>query len=317
MRARTLTAAAALATCSTLATPAVAAPDDRAVTGTFLYTNGADDLYSRGATGGTPKLLRTVDMTSTARYSPDGTKIAFTGCAGSTCDIYVMPASGGPAKRVATGTTNNSSPLWSPDGKTLLFSRQQPDNGGGDSPLDDLMRVPAAGGKAIRVLTAVRETVNGSKCWGRSYYATSWHPNKPLALVTDECYVSNTLIRRRTLAINPSTGARSFVIPNAGGARWSPNGTAIAAHAITSPDNAYQVFIARYSATGKKLNNITNPEVGLMNVGPAWSPDGSTIAYTMYAMDSPNNESIIWTKPATGGTATLRVRNADLRDWRR
>src|SRR6267142_1291090 len=61
-----------------------------------------------------PALMATVD------WSPDGQQIAFTGCSGSGHAIIVVDRTGENAHVVTAG----ANPLWSPDGKMLLFRKQ-------------------------------------------------------------------------------------------------------------------------------------------------------------------------------------------------
>jgi dipeptidyl aminopeptidase/acylaminoacyl peptidase len=61
-------------------------------------------------------------------WSPDGTKIAFSAAAdpdlinGGTSDIYVLDLAGDKVKRIVALPGPDSSPLWSPDGRSILFS---------------------------------------------------------------------------------------------------------------------------------------------------------------------------------------------------
>src|SRR6266508_4573349 len=54
----------------------------------------------------------------TPAWSPDGTKLAFTGDDGKTDGLYVMNADGTGFRWLAEG----SRPVWSPDGSRILFT---------------------------------------------------------------------------------------------------------------------------------------------------------------------------------------------------
>jgi len=79
----------------------------------FPTTNGtqivfcyAGELYTVGKDGGTARRLTSgPGYTSFARFSPDGTQIAFTSHYDGNTEVYVMPAEGGRPKRLTTSAT--------------------------------------------------------------------------------------------------------------------------------------------------------------------------------------------------------------------
>ena len=59
------------------------------------------------------------------RFSPDGTEIAFEAGRAGDNDVWVIPATGGAARRV-TGFSGGDTPLgWSPDGERILFASKR------------------------------------------------------------------------------------------------------------------------------------------------------------------------------------------------
>jgi Tol biopolymer transport system component len=54
--------------------------------------------------------------------SPDGTLLAFVQCEGRNCDLWVMPALGGPAVPLTTHPAYDDTPRWSPDGTRIAFT---------------------------------------------------------------------------------------------------------------------------------------------------------------------------------------------------
>ena len=102
-------------------------------------------------------------------WSPDGTKIAF-GAAlnpdlinGGTSDLYVLDLAGDKVRKVVDQPGPDSSPLWSPDGRSILFS-----TAGGKRDYFarniGLALVPANGG-AIRPLTGAFDENPGAIAW--------------------------------------------------------------------------------------------------------------------------------------------------------
>ena len=74
--------------------------------------------------------------------SPQGDRIAF--CYKG--DLYVVNAQGGKATQLTTNASYETSPIWSPDGKTLAFASDRNGN-------LDIYTVSSAGGIAKRVTT--------------------------------------------------------------------------------------------------------------------------------------------------------------------
>ena len=86
----------------------------------FVY---AGDLWSVPRAGGDAVRLTTgVGSESDPAFSPDGTRIAFTGEYDGNVDVFVIPATGGVPKRLTWHPAPDRVMGWSPDGKRVLFS---------------------------------------------------------------------------------------------------------------------------------------------------------------------------------------------------
>jgi Tol biopolymer transport system component/C-terminal processing protease CtpA/Prc len=104
------------------------------------------DVQTRAIT----RLTNDVDEESSPQFSPDGRFLSFAK-AGSQPGLYLLPVSGGAARKLAEGNGNNSfangivSHAWSPDSRWLAFSRMDRfDN-------RDIWVVPAVGGVPINI----------------------------------------------------------------------------------------------------------------------------------------------------------------------
>ena len=72
--------------------------------------------------------------------SPDGTRIAFT----YKGNIFIVPAEGGKAFQLTTNTSYDADPLWTPDGKSIVFSSYREKS-------KDIYMVSAEGGSPKRL----------------------------------------------------------------------------------------------------------------------------------------------------------------------
>lgn len=107
----------------------------------FPSTNGRDvvfsyagDLYTVPVSGGEARRLTShVGYEMFPRFSPDGTKIAFTGQYDGNTEVFLMSAEGGEPVRLTYTATNSRDDLgdrmgpnnivmtWSPDGKSVVY----------------------------------------------------------------------------------------------------------------------------------------------------------------------------------------------------
>ena len=132
-----------------------------AVHGNQLVFTYAGDLYTVAGTGGEArKLTNAPGFEMFARFSPDGSQIAFTGNYDGNTEVYVMPAQGGEPRRLTCTATlsrddvsdrmgpNNIVMGWTPDGKNVIYrSRKQSFN----SFVGQLFSVPATGGMSVEL----------------------------------------------------------------------------------------------------------------------------------------------------------------------
>jgi len=107
------------------------------------------DLWTVPRGGGQARRLTSTPYAEIdPRFSPDGSRLAFTATVGGNTDVYVVPVAGGEPTRLTFHPGIDAARGWSPDGSRLLFQRQ-------DSATRrmQLATVPAAGGEIRAVPT--------------------------------------------------------------------------------------------------------------------------------------------------------------------
>lgn len=82
-----------------------------------------DDLWTVETNGGIARRLTSnLGEVSHPFLSPDGKYLAFTGREEGPAEVFVMPALGGPSKRLTYLSTQNAIVNWKPDNQTIIFS---------------------------------------------------------------------------------------------------------------------------------------------------------------------------------------------------
>ena len=111
----------------------------------FAY---AGDLWSVGRDGGDAvRLTSGTGIETDPVFSPDGTKVAFTGEYDGNVDVFVVPSSGGVPKRLTWHPAPDRVLGWTPDGKQIIFSSPRT----AYSRFSEMFTVPAEGGVEERL----------------------------------------------------------------------------------------------------------------------------------------------------------------------
>ena len=239
-----------------------------------VSTAGFDDPFSRNigaklfavtiATGDR-RLIDDGDAVQPA-WSPNGHRVAFWGTmGGGQRDIWTVPAAGpaaGPRVSVTTDAATDWYPRWSPDGRWLYFLS---DRGG----VMNVWRVRIEE-QSGRVLGDAESVVAPAPAVSGITFAR----NGQMAYST---FDQRTTIEQLTLdpAREQIVGSSKVVLR---GSRritfleWSPDAQWLAFSTIGAREN---VFLIRPDGSGYR--QVTDDE--FRNRGPAWSPDGSRIAF--------------------------------------
>ncbi|HEY6065686.1 MAG TPA: S9 family peptidase [Thermoanaerobaculia bacterium] len=257
------------------------------------------------------------------RISPDGGEVAYVVSTPSLernvhdAAIYVVPAEGGPSRRLAEKTRVLNTPLpapklrWSPDGAYVSFLGLA-----ADKPQPQVFVVPAAGGEA-RAITAAPEGVLGYE-WAPDGRSLAYLTRDPMSDEEDRRRKESSFVTRvdapergRRLVVQPLDGGTGRVLtPPAqyvDSFSWSPDARelAYAAAPITG-------FMAQYATTLYTIPSASgSPKILVertgMNTAPRYSPDGKWIAFVSTngraSLMSPRGLAIA---PADGGSAATR-----------
>jgi tricorn protease len=121
-------------------------PDVSATHITFVY---AGDIWIVPKTGGTAvRLSSPPGEESFPRFSPDGSKIAYTGNYDGNQDVYVVPTMGGTPTRVTYHPLPDRLVDWHPDGSRVLFASLRES---GRLRYNQLFLAPSAGGMPTKL----------------------------------------------------------------------------------------------------------------------------------------------------------------------
>ena len=119
-----------------------------ALSKTHIVFAFAGDLWSVPREGGDAVRLTSGSGNETdPAFSPDGTRIAFTGEYDGNVDVFVVPASGGVPKRLTWHPAADRVLGWTPDGKRIIFSSSRT----AYSRFAEMFTVPVDGGVEERL----------------------------------------------------------------------------------------------------------------------------------------------------------------------
>ncbi len=239
------------------------------------------NLMSVDAGGGKMRELTRGDhVDQMPRWSPDGSRLAFTSDRDKGRTLWVMDMAGGEPRRITETDGWVSDFAWSPDGRRIAYAyhpmneREKLER---DEKSDELKKRPA-----FKHITRLFHKLDGAGYWNGEYthiWIINADGGKPKQL---------------------TRGDYDDAEP-----RFSPDGRLVSfvSNRVDNPDlDKHNNDIYTVRASGGAIRRITQMEGGA--AGHSWSPDGKTIAYIGNPSRRGNSYKYldrVWLVPASGG----------------
>jgi len=285
--------------------------------------NGRIFLVQPDGSGAT--LLTSQPVRTDAQWSPDGTRIAFTGTDGDFNDVFLVNDDGTGLLRLTNDGTICCA-QWSPDGSQLLLSA---------------MRVVNAGGSNLRSLA---DGFTGG--WSPDGQRVVYSSRGPLGVPADVWVVNSDGTGAQQITSNPASeqaiafspdGSKILFLVDSGGqsdiwimnadgssrqnltnsparergASWSPDGRRILfVSNVPAPDHINGTLYSM-AAAGTDARPLTTGTSGL------WSPDGTKIAFSRYDPDTEESAAYVMNADGTGSVLIRDMAFVDdlVTDW--
>lgn len=220
-------------------------------------------------------------------WSPNGRRIAYVTDAAGTWQVHVMRADGSGDRVITSGSGNKKGPTWSPDGRAIAYVDER--RGVGD------LMVKVLGGGKPKVITRFEASVR-DPVWSPDGERIAFSMENATGSSQDVYTIRPDGTRLRQITDTPVLGEYA--------PEWSPDARSIVfvRDRVAEPGQglppegirwADDILVIARDGSGER--NLTDTSARY-EWYPAWSPDGSSIAY---AVDTGDGWEI-WTMAADG-----------------
>ena len=311
-----------------------------AITRNDVGTRPTSEVWIRDLKSGATTRLGNGGTASSPRWSPDGSKIAFTGRVGDSSGVAVAKADGTGAQLFAATTgTNAVLPrtgerlAWSPDGKQIAYTSTAPgpeaDANGDPMVITRYAYKPTASEGLTRfndnrrthiyiVELATRRTRQLTS-GVRDEHSVDWSPNgKEIAFASNPEQDPDRVFHQDLFAVDVANGAT----------RTLAHMNAVATHPQWSPDGSMLAFLGTVRPFQSSETNMENSHVWVVNADgsnrrdigtavdnphgpPRWSPDGKAL----YSVVGERGRSSLYRFPIAGGAASRILDGRRVGSW--
>lgn len=270
------------------------------------------ELLTVSPSGGHPLRLAVPDtdprmlmILSALSWSPDGEQGVFTGVVGRRNEddhelllkLFTVRADGS-GLRVIRGTNGANAPVFSPDGRTVAFTRsvdrETPTTVGG-------RRREEFHGSSIWIVDLLTGAQRQLTPWrdGLYYSASSFSPDGSTLLATHED--NGLLYEPEPVALELDGGGSRRLLEDGSSPVYSPDGSEIALIRNTAygkdGEQTTDLYVIR--ADGSDVRRLTRTP-GRYEFSPSWDPSGERLAYVQFSL----------VRAETGVSALMQI-NAD------
>jgi len=209
------------------------------------YKLGNADVYSQDLLTGARKIVvRYSGLNTSASVSPDGKRVALIMSKGGSPDVYVCDADGSNLKQLTKTREDESSPCWSPDGRTICFVSRI---AGGRT----LCKISAGGGEIHRLRT---DSVSNPS-------EPDWSPDGKTIIFTAQMGDFN-------ICMVPAGGGDATLLVAGEDPSWAPNSRTVI---FTKRSRSARRFLSLLDVPTKHVKDIAQISGSASCSQPSWA----------------------------------------------